>query len=93
MDTKTHHTEQPDGSMLIDFTDRPLNLDGTDVRKLTMREPTVEDQIAARQHGDDSAEAEIAMFANLVELAPDQVRKLTMRQYVRLQEAYAAFLS
>lgn len=90
---KKHHTEQSDGSMLIDFTDRPLTIDGTTVKQLTMREPTVEDQIIAKKAGADAAEAEVSMFANLIELPPEQVRGFKMRHYTRLQAAYQDFFS
>ncbi|MCA0905123.1 phage tail assembly protein [Ruegeria marisrubri] len=90
---KIHHKELADGSMEIDFSDRPLKIDGTDVKKLVMREPDVDDQIIAKSASDgDPAEAEIAIIANLTELPPEQVRKFKIRQYTRLQAAYQDFL-
>lgn len=38
------------------------------------------------------ATREITAFANLCGLAPDDIRKLPMRDYGRLQRAYTAFL-
>lgn len=91
---KKYHKELPDGSMEIDFSDRPLKIDGTEVKKLVMREPDVNDQITAKNaSSSDPAEAEIAMFANLVELPPEHVRVFKLRQYSRLQAAYQDFLS
>ena len=85
--------ENEDGSITIDFTDRPLTIDGTKVNALTMREPDVEDQLTGRkQGGGDEAESEIAVFANLTEQSPDTIRKLKLRQYARLQRAYEVFL-
>ncbi|WP_300067685.1 phage tail assembly protein [uncultured Ruegeria sp.] len=89
---KKYHEEQPDGSMLIDFSDRPLKIDGTEVKKLVMREPTVEDQTIAQKASSDQAEAEVATFANLTELSPDTIKSFKLRQYGRLQGAYQDFL-
>ncbi len=90
---KTYHKELDDGSMEIDFSDRPLEIDGTKVKKLVMREPTVEDQTIAQKGGRDPAEAEQILFANLIEQGPEVVAKFKLRQYTRLQAAYQDFLS
>lgn len=60
-----------------------------DGRVLTMREPRVEDQLAAKGAND---EREIALVANLCEIAPAEIRALTIRNYKRLQQALV-FLS
>lgn len=60
-----------------------------DGRVLTMREPRVEDQLAAKGGND---EREIALVANLCEIAPAEIRALTIRNYKRLQQALV-FLS
>ena len=85
--------ENADGSVTVKFDDRPLKIDGTAVKSLNMREPTVNDQLVARKSGLGDEEAEVNMIANLCELPPDAVRGMTMRQYVRLQEALAGFMS
>ena len=82
---------QADGTVEIDFTDCPIPMDGTEVKKLTMREPTVGDQLAVNGMA-TAPEREIAMIANLCEQAPDMLHKLTLRQYGRLQDAYASFI-
>lgn len=84
-------TDLPDGSKKIDFSDFPLKIDGTDVMKLVMREPTVGDQLAVDSIK-SSGESEVAIIANLCELSPAAVHGFTMRQYGRLQGAYAAFM-
>lgn len=84
-------TDQVDGSKLVDFSDKPLKIDGTDVTKMVMREPTVGDQLAV-EHIKSAAESEVNIIANLCEIAPDAMHGFTMRQYGRLQEAYAAFM-
>ena len=84
--------ENADGSVTVKFDDRPLKIDGTEVKSLTLREPTVEDQLIARKSGADPAEAEVVLTANLCDLAPETVRGFTMRQYNRLQTALAGFI-
>lgn len=83
--------DQADGSKLIDFSDKPLKIDGTDVTKMVMREPVVGDQLAVEQIK-SAAESEVNIIANLCEIAPNVVHGFTMRQYGRLQDAYAAFM-
>lgn len=65
---------------------------GTDTNHLVMREPTVEDQIVHDELRGSDAVREVTMFANLCEVAPADVRKLTLKNYRRLQEAYQGFL-
>lgn len=93
--TKTPNwlTEEDDGAVTISFKDLkklPV-LDGTEVSKLTMREPTVQDQLTADKANTHQGDAEIMIFANLTEQSPDAINGLTLRQYGRLQEAYRFF--
>ena len=41
--------------------------------------------------GRDSAK-EIAMFANLCEVSPDDIKRLTLRDYKKLQVAFMDFI-
>ena len=84
--------ENEDGSVTIKFDDRPLKIDGTEVKSLQMREPTVDDQLIADKGSSSAAEGEIALIANLCEIAPEMVRGITMRQYRRLQTALSGFI-
>lgn len=71
---------------------RPLNIAGANVTVLRMREPTVGDQeIASELSGSDAAR-EIQTFANLCEQAPDDIRRLPLKDYKRLQAAYVNFI-
>lgn len=72
--------ENPDGS---------VNITLKDGRIILMREPTVADQLATKGTPE---QREIAMVANLCELAPDEVGKMTARNYKRLQQALLGFL-
>lgn len=74
-------TDAPDGSVQIALTDG---------KKITMREPTVEDQLAVAKGSD--AEREITLVANLCDMAPTEIKALTLRNYRRVQAALV-FLS
>ena len=71
---------------------RPMVIDGAQVKALRMREPTVADQLASEEmKGSDSAR-EIAMLANLCEVSPDDIKRLTLKDYKKLQAAFLGFL-
>lgn len=70
----------------------PLAIAGADVKALRMREPTVADQLASEEaKGSDSAK-EIAMLSNLCEISPDDIKRLTLRDYKKVQAAFLGFL-
>lgn len=66
-------------------------VDGTKVTTVRMREPTVQDQIAASETKGSSARQEITMIANLCEISPDAVCQLSLRDYKKLQQAFLGF--
>lgn len=68
-----------------------IDIDGTTVKTLTMREPTVADQLAASEIKGTSAVQEITLIANLCEVSPDDIKKLTLKDYRKVQEAFAGF--
>jgi len=86
-------TEEDDGSMTVSFADlkNKPKLDGTEVSSLTIREPTVADELAIEKIK-SVGERESQAIANLTEQSPEAIRGLTMRQYGRLQDAYGVFL-
>lgn len=71
---------------------RPLEIAGARTSALRMREPTVGDQLAAEKTRGEPADRELALFANLCEISPDDLKKLPMRDYKRVQAAYSGFL-
>lgn len=71
---------------------RPLDVDGAKVSVLRMREPTVADQLAADEIKGTDAQKEIQTFANLLEIAPDDLKKLSLRDYKKVQAAFTGFL-
>lgn len=80
------------GEGFVDITlARPLKVAGADVSKVRMREPTVADQLAIDKITGDAAK-EIALLANLCELTPEDLKGLTLKDYRRLQQAFAGFI-
>lgn len=70
---------------------RPVEIDGATVSALRMREPTVADQLAASEMKGSAAKQEITLFANLCEVTPNTITSLPLRDYRKLQEAFAGF--
>lgn len=83
--------QNADGSVDITLS-RPADIGTAKTSAVRMREPTVGDQEVAAEMSGSEAAKEIAMFANLCELAPDDIRKLPMRDYKRLQTAFLGFI-
>lgn len=72
----------------------PVTVDGAKVEELAMRRPLVRDLRAAQRSGDGTpAGIEVALFANLCEVAPDAFDAMDLGDYHALQEAYEGFLS
>ena len=69
----------------------PIVIDGTEVRALQMRRSKVKDQVLAAKMGGSEEEKEIRLFANLCEIAPDNVEELDMKDYQKIQETYKGF--
>ena len=74
--------------------ERPVTLSsGIEQSVMRMREPTVNDQILQEDMQGNDAIKEVTTMAHLCEVAPDDIRRLPLRSYRRLQEAYQGFLS
>lgn len=69
----------------------PIVVEGQEIQSLTMRRPKVRDQILAEKSEGTAAEQEVAMFANLCEVAPAAIQELDMADYLRLQQVYQGF--
>jgi hypothetical protein len=70
---------------------RPASVGGATVSTIRMREPTVADQENFQDNGRTDAAREIVTFANLCEVAPEDIRKLPLRDYMRMQASFALF--
>lgn len=71
----------------------PIQVDGTSVKKLTLRRPKVRDMLTVEKSAHSDAEKEIHLFANLCEVQPAALHELDMADYAKLQKAYQDFLS
>lgn len=82
-----------DGSVDIPLR-KPVKIDGTEVKVLRMREPTVADQLAVQKSGaPEGPEMELGLFAALCMVKPSDLHTLTMRDYKRVQEMYQGFIA
>lgn len=77
------------GSKKIDL-DFPLD---SGLKSVNMRRPKVRDQLASEKTAGGEADKEVALFANLCEVSPDEISEMDMFDYQKLQKAYTGFLS
>lgn len=70
----------------------PIEVDGATVTSVRLREPTVGDQLASDEVKGSDATKELTMFANLCEIAPADIKRLTLRDYRKLQKEFLNFL-
>lgn len=89
---KTPHVVEGVGEATITLS-RKARANGVEVDTLKMREPMVEDQERAQESTGKGSAVEIELFANLCQVSPDDIRKLPLRDYKRLQSAYTLFTS
>lgn len=61
-------------------------------KTVVMREPKVKD-IKMVNHIKDEFEKEIALLSNLIEMTPEEIEDLSMKDYSRLDEELQGFLS
>lgn len=71
---------------------KPINIDGTEIKKILMREPTVGDQLFATKSGGSDADQEITLIANLCEVTPADIHKLSLRDYNQVRKALEGFI-
>lgn len=84
--------ENDDGSVTVTL-DKGLEINGAVIKVLTLREPSVADQINAQKAHRTEADQEVALIANLAEISPDDVHRLKLRDYRRVQVALVGFTS
>lgn len=70
---------------------RPIEIDGVQVTTLRMREPTVADQLILEDMKGSDATKEVTLVANLCEVTPDDIKRLTLRDYRKVQKAFSGF--
>ena len=83
------HTEGKAEIMLS----RPLEISGAKVNVLTMREPTVNDQLASEASTGTDGEKDVNYMANLCMVTPDDIKRLPLKDFQRVKEAFLGFLA
>lgn len=83
--------ENADGSLTIQLS-KPLDVNGASTQELVMREPTLNDQVVSNEVRGNDVLKEITLFANLCTVTPDDLRRLKLRDYMRLQVAFGNFI-
>lgn len=71
---------------------RPIDIAGAQVTTLRVREPRVADQLAMENTKGGNGAQEVTLFANLCEVTPDEIKRLPLRDFKRIQKAFLAFL-
>jgi len=69
-----------------------LEVNGAKLSVIRMREPDVNDQLAMDAVKGGDAAKELHMMANLCEVSQDDLRKLSLRNYRRVQRAFVGFI-
>jgi hypothetical protein len=89
---KPDYLKPSDDGAFIDVTlRRNYLLAGIKTNVVRMREPTVKDQIKASEMSGSDAIREVKTFADLCQLAPDEIEQLGSPDYQRLQTGYTSF--
>lgn len=70
----------------------PIDVAGAKLKALRMRRPTVNDMLVSDATKGGDAAKELAMFSALTEQAPEDLRKLDLADYKKVQEAFKGFL-
>ena len=71
----------------------PVEIDGASVSSLTMRRPTVRDQIGFEEGKGSEARRIVSMMANLCEVSPDVIMDLDQSDFTALAEILQGFQS
>jgi len=81
---------ETDQGVTIDLV-TPADVDGATVKAVTMREPTVQDQLTVDALKGSPAAKEVQLMANLCEVSTDSIKAMRLRNYKRLQVALEFF--
>lgn len=79
--------------MLSVTLDYPFEFEGQRISSLSLRRPTVGDNLAVQKAVTSDAEREIRLLANLAEVTPETIHRMDLKDYGKLQSALASFLS
>lgn len=71
--------------------DYPITVDGVEVSSLSMRRPTVADQIAFEDGKGSEARRTVALMANLCDVPPASIHELDTADFEKLAEVLKGF--
>lgn len=71
--------------------DYPISVDGAEMKTLTLRRLTVGDMLSARNDSKNDAESELRLVANLGMIAYEDVLKIDVSDYTKIQAALKEF--
>lgn len=69
----------------------PIQLEGRELKSITLRRPKVADILRAKKASEDDAEQEVATVAALAGIPPAAVEDLDLADYKVIQKALAGF--
>lgn len=67
----------------------PITVNGVKNTVLSMRRPTVGDYLTSVDSKRSNQESEVRLIADLCSMAPDDIKKLDMQDYLKLQDVLA----
>ncbi len=85
-------TKKPRPVTVIEL-DYAIDIDGVEVDTLSMRRPTVRDQLTFEEGKGGDARKVITMVANLCDISPKAVEQLDQGDFVKLTETLQGFQS
>ncbi|MGI2025754.1 phage tail assembly protein [Endozoicomonas acroporae] len=71
----------------------PIDTNGLESRELEMRRPTVADMMRMDKSKASDAEKELRLLADLCQCSPEELEKLDVSDYSKLQEKLRGFFS
>jgi hypothetical protein len=71
----------------------PFEFEGQKISSLSLRRPTVGDNLAVQKATTTDAEREIRLLTNLAEVASEALHRMDLKDYGKLQTTLASFLS
>jgi len=71
--------------------DYPITVDGVEVSSVTMRRPTVSDQLAFEDGNGSEAHRTVLMMANLCDVPPGSIKEMDGADFDNLVSVYQGF--
>lgn len=72
--------------------DYPIKANGSETSLLVLKRPTVGDLLASKQGGRKDIDAEVFLLATLCSVSPDDIKRLDVSDYHKLNDALGKML-